>query len=174
MLPRERSDPSIPGVEVGGEFLRGRMWRAHASALRYAGDLRTAVEAFDRSAAIFRSVDAAEPETAAAVRGAAFVRNELGESGDHRGVIHETVDVFMAGNDIAGAVRSMIYEAGIVFDRAQYTEATAFFEEALHLAQRLGDEATIAALSNNLAHCAQRRGDPRESSALSRPRATHL
>ena len=162
-----------PGAEVAGDFLRGRMWRVHASALRYAGDLRGAVEAFDRSAAIFRSVDAAEPETAAAVRGAAFVRHELGESGDHRGVIHETVDVFMAGNDIAGAVRSMIYEAGIVFDRAQYAAAAAIFEEALHLAERLGDEATIAALCNNLGHCAQRRGD-REKAARYLARALHI
>ena len=34
----------------------------------------------------------------------------------------------------------MIYEAGIVFDGAQYAEAAAIFEEALHIAEGLGDE----------------------------------
>jgi tetratricopeptide (TPR) repeat protein len=93
----------------------------------------------------------------------AFIRHQLGEPDAPLQIIREGIPVFRAHNDVAGELRSRIFEGFIEFDREQYPAALDVFESALKLAEQIEDHSTLASLHNNVGHCAERLGDPRKA-----------
>ncbi len=100
---------------------------------------------------------------ARARRVAALVRHQLGEEEEPLRIIRAGIHVFRAHNDVAGELRSRIFEATIEFDAGRHGAAMAIFEESLRLAEAIEDHTTLASLHNNIGHCAEILGDARKA-----------
>lgn len=156
-------------AEAGGstrgemrEVVHGRAWHERGNALRQTGELLEALHAYEQASVIFTAQEIASIELAAAKRGEAFVRHQLGESEAALEMLRTATRVFRSHNDTAGEARCLLYEGAIHFENDRVESAFRCFRSALALARRLGDRKTVAFLHVNLANCAIERGD-RES-----------
>lgn len=137
-----------------GLLVRGRAWMEHGNALR-ATDLRGALAAFVKAAEIFGASPVMDVERAAARRGEALVRNQLGETGAALSIIREGVEIFDRTGDAANVTRSRIYEGIVLFESGRYEDAASAFLIALDEAAAADDTAAVAHIYNNLGQCAQ-------------------
>jgi tetratricopeptide (TPR) repeat protein len=144
-------------------ILRGVAWTERANALRAIGDLPDAIAACNKALAVFSSEPVLDLEYEMARRLSAFIRHQMGESGEPLEMIRRGIPVFRAHGDVAGELRSRNFEGLIVFDHGLYAEAMAIFESALVLAEPIEDHTTLASLHNNIGHCAQLLGDSRKA-----------
>lgn len=154
-------DAVVPtGLGLVLTLLQSTAWRERANALRAIGDLPHALAAANRAVSLLLDEPALDLELEMARRVAAFVRHQMGESGEPLAIIRAGRSVFQAHNDVAGELRSRTFEGFIQFDHGLMAEAMTLFEEALDLAEAIEDHTTLASLHNNIGHCAERLGQP--------------
>lgn len=151
------------GAELTLQLLLGTAWKERANALRVSGRLQEAHAAAKQAMDIFAGDPAVALEYEMARRVEAFIRHQLGESDEPLRIIRDGVAVFRAHNDVAGELRSRIFEGFIEFDRERYAAAMEIFSDALTLAEQIEDHSTLASLHNNIGHSAERLGDPRKA-----------
>lgn len=148
-----------PGCELRRTVLRSNAWRERANALRVTGDLPGALAAAQNAIAVLDSEPAADLELAMARRVHAFVRHQMNETGAPLEIIRGGIEIFRRHGDLAGELRSRNFVGVIQFDHGAYTEARGTFEDALRVAEEIGDHTMQASLHNNIGHCAQLLGD---------------
>lgn len=134
--------------------LRARAAREHGNALRQKDQVAEALEAFERSAALYDSSPAAARDSAAMLRGIGLVQHQLQDSRTGLARIRAAARLFEEVGDHGGVALTLLYEASVLYEANDPAAAAPLFRRALQIAGELGDEPLQAALQGNLAHCA--------------------
>ena len=139
--------------------LRGLAWKEHANATQYAGDLRQALSAAERSIAIYGESASLHFFQTAARLVACNIYRDLGEAETALRIARECASVFHDYADSAYRTMARMSEGGALFTQRRFTEALHVFTSLAEEAEIENDHYSLAQALLNGAECARELGD---------------
>lgn len=139
--------------------LRGLAWKEHANALEYAGDLRDALRAAQRSIDIYGESPQLRFDQTRAKLVACNIHRDLGDPERALVLARECATIFRDYANSAERVMASLCEAAVLFSLKRFPEALSIYAGIVEVAEREGDLLTLARALQNTAECAREMGD---------------
>jgi tetratricopeptide (TPR) repeat protein len=139
--------------------LRGLAWKEHANALEYAGDVRDALRAAERSIAIYGESPGLRFDQTRAKLVACNIYRDLKQPERALQLARECAAIFADYANSAERMMASLCEANVLFSLKRFPEALAIYSNIVEQAERNGDVLTLARALQNTAECAREMGD---------------
>jgi tetratricopeptide (TPR) repeat protein len=139
--------------------LRGLAWKEHANALEYAGDLRDALRAAERSIQIYGESPQLRFDQTRAKLVACNIHRDLGEQERALQFARECAAIFRDYANSAERTLAHLCEGSVLFSLKRFSEAIAIYAQIVEEAETAGDTLTLARALQNTAECAREMGD---------------
>jgi tetratricopeptide (TPR) repeat protein len=139
--------------------LRGLAWKEHANALEYAGDLRDALRAAERSIEIYAESPQLRFDQTRAKLVACNIHRDLGEPERALQLARHCAAIFRDYANSAERTMARLCEGNVLFSLKRFPEALAIYAEIVEEAERAADTLTLARALQNTAECAREMGD---------------
>lgn len=139
--------------------LQGLAWKEHANALRFAGDLRKALQAAERSVELYGQNAGLHFEQTRARLASVNIHREIGNLEQALSIARECAAIFLDYGQRPFVTMARMCEASVLFSMKQFGEALRIFMDVVEEAEIEGDNLTLARGLTNMAECARELGD---------------
>jgi len=139
--------------------LQGLAWKEHANALRFAGDLRQALQAVERSIEIYGQNAGLHFEQTRARLASVNIHREIGNLGQALSIARECGSIFLDYGQRPFVTMARLCEGAVLFSLKQFAEALRIYTAVVEEAEIEGDKLTLARGLTNVAECARELGD---------------